>query len=487
MKREFLLNIGFLVVVNLLIKPFYIFGIDRTVQNTVDASEYGLYFTLFNFTYLFQIINDFGIQNFNNRHLAQHRQLLAKYFPAFLSLKFLLALLYLVIVLIAGKLANYPDTYFHLLGIISINWILISLVLYLRSNVSGLGWYRTDSLLSVLDRSLMILFCGILLWAPAWKGTFRIEWFVYTQTLTLSLTALIAFVVIFQEIKHWRFRFQPVYLLLILKKSYPYALVVFLMTIYTRIDSVMVERILTDGARQAGIYAMAYRLLDAANMFGFLIAGLLLPMFARMLRDRQPIFSLLNLSFRIVWVVSVGLALSVFFFRGPIMEGLYVEGDAYSGDILGYLILSFIAVSGTYIHGTLLTANGSMLKMNLVFAAGVVLNVLLNWWLITDMEALGAALATCVTQFVVWLAQVELVRRIFGKSIQWALLFRFVFFGLACLLTFQWIASLGGNWLLRFLCCYPLTVIFAFVFGLLTRQQILELTSGRDNFRAPGD
>ena len=76
MNREFLLNILFLVFINLLIKPFFIFGIDLTVQNRVPDGDYGLYFTLFNFTYLFQILNDFGIQNFNNRNLSQHPQLL---------------------------------------------------------------------------------------------------------------------------------------------------------------------------------------------------------------------------------------------------------------------------------------------------------------------------------------------------------------------------------------------------------------------------
>ncbi|MEZ4982584.1 MAG: hypothetical protein R2769_13575 [Saprospiraceae bacterium] len=45
MQREFNLNIIMLVAINLLIKPFFIFGIDRTVQNVVGTSEYGMYFT----------------------------------------------------------------------------------------------------------------------------------------------------------------------------------------------------------------------------------------------------------------------------------------------------------------------------------------------------------------------------------------------------------------------------------------------------------
>lgn len=483
MKREFLLNIGFLVFVNLLIKPFYIFGIDRTVQNTVAAEEYGLYFTLFNFGFLFQIINDFGLQSFNNRHLSQHRQLLTKYFPTFLALKFSLAFLYLFTVLLVAWLADYPQRYFSMLTIIGINWILMSLILYLRTNLSGLGWYRTDSLLSVLNRSLMIVVCGLLLWIPAWSGSFKIEWFVYTQTLTLSLTALIAFSLVFQHINRWKFRLRRVYLLLILKKSYPYALVIFLMTIYTRIDSVMIERLLPDGARQAGIYAMAYRLLDAANMLGFLVAGLLLPMLARLLREKRSVFPLLNLSFRIIWVISVTLAMAVFFFREEIMTGLYLEGDAYSGDILGYLMLSFIAVSGTYIHGTLLTANGNLLGMNVIFTIGVGLNVILNWWLITQWQALGAALATCITQYMVWLAQIELVRRTFKKPVQWLLSLRFLLLGVFCFLAFHLIRNqFDWPWVYRFLLCFPVAIVFAFGLGLVKWQQVLAFLPKGSNF-----
>ncbi|MEZ4993987.1 MAG: polysaccharide biosynthesis C-terminal domain-containing protein [Saprospiraceae bacterium] len=483
MRREFLLNIGFLIVVNLLIKPFYIFGIDRTVQNTVSAQQYGLYFTLFNFTFLFHIINDFGLQNFNNRHLSQHRHLLTKYFPSFLSLKILLGLLYLLVIWIAGHLAGYPDTYFHLLPLVGLNWTLVSLVLFLRSNISGLGWYRTDSLLSVLDRSLLILVCGFLLWAPGWRESFVIDWFVYAQTSTLILTALIAFVIVFRQISSWNFRFRPLYLLLILKQSYPYALVIFLMTVYTRIDGVMIERLLPAGVEQAGIYAMAYRLLDAANVFGFLIAGLLLPMFSRMLREKVSVFPLLDMSLRLVWMVCLAMAFAVFFYRQEIMEALYLEGNAYSGDILGYLIISFIAVCGSYLHGSLLTANGSLLRMNIIFALGVVLNVGLNAWLIPQEGALGAALATCITQFVVWLAQAELVRRIFQRPLPWSLIIRFVLFG-TLLLAGIWQLRQYATvyWLYLFLVSFPLAVLLALLLGVIDRRQLLAFFRKKGEF-----
>ena len=55
-----------------LIKPFWIFGIDRTVQNMIGTEQYGLYYALFNFSFLFNIFLDLGITNFNNRNISQN-------------------------------------------------------------------------------------------------------------------------------------------------------------------------------------------------------------------------------------------------------------------------------------------------------------------------------------------------------------------------------------------------------------------------------
>ena len=72
MKREFILNLALLIAVNALVKPIYIFGIDRNIQNLVGSDSYGVYYALINFTFLGVVINDLGIQNFNAREIALH-------------------------------------------------------------------------------------------------------------------------------------------------------------------------------------------------------------------------------------------------------------------------------------------------------------------------------------------------------------------------------------------------------------------------------
>lgn len=481
MNREFLVNIIFLVVINLLIKPFYIFGIDRTIQNVVADGDYGMYFTLFSFTYLFQIINDFGIQNFNNRNIAQSRHLIDKYFPNILVLKTLMALVFLVTVFAVGTLLKFDEVWNKLLFLVALNWILTSFLLYLRSNVSGLGLYRVDSILSVLDKLLLIIICGVLLWSPLTGGLFKIEWFALAQTFSLGATGMVAFAIVYKKLKWFKWSFKPVFWLLIFKQSYPYALIIFLMTAYTRLDGVMIERMLPDGRFEADIYASAYRLLDAANMFGYLFASLLLPMFSRLLKEQKSIQELTRTGFSLIWTGAVTLAVSVWFFREEIMHLLYDNVTAESGPVLGYLIISFIAVSGGYIFGTLLTANGNLKGMNIIFVFGLVLNFTLNWFFIPEYFAEGAAVATCITQFFVFILQLVLAAKLLNLSFPRRELWALAGFTIAFMLLASVVESyIPGNWVVKFLLCASIGMVLAFLFRVLNMRHFVELLKKAD-------
>ncbi len=421
MHREFLLNILFLVLINLLIKPFFIFGIDLTVQNRLPLGDYGLYFTLLNFTYLFQILNDFGIQNFNNRHVSQHPHLLPKYFPNLLALKLLLSTGYICLSLVAAwGLAGYGWRELPLLFILLGNQVLAQGILFLRSNISGLGHYRLDSLLSSLDKFLMLLTCGLLLWVLP-RQILSAETFALAQTLALALTALTVFAVLRRKttlpvrpswLRNWRAG-RPA-LVFLFRKSFPYALVILLMTAYTRLDAVLLERLLPDGKVHADVYAGAYRLLDACNMLGYLFASLLLPMFARLLKTGAEIRALVSVSFKLIWAGSITLAATVFFARVELIHIMMPErASAYRWDTLGLLIWTFVPVSATYIFSTLLTADERLMQMNRFFVVGILLDVVLNLALIPRYQALGSAAATLGTQVFIAVAMIALCVRYF--------------------------------------------------------------------------
>lgn len=414
MKKEFLINLVLLVGINLLIKPFYAFGIDLQVQNRVGSEAYGLYFALLNFSYLFQILSDMGLQQFNSRLVSQSPSTLEKYLPHLLVLKGALAVVFMLATALFALLLGYSGAQWQLLIFLLLNQIFITLAFFLRSNISGLQYFRLDSFLSALDKVLMIVIMAILLWGP-WRENFDIYWFVYAQTASFALTALVVWLALYRKLKNpIIFRFQPQKYIYFLRKSYPYALAVFLMMTYTRVDAVMLERMLagSKGDYEAGVYGFGYRLLDAFNMIGYLFASLLLPMFARMLQKKEPLGDLLRTAFQWMFFLTISLSFCICFFGEHLTFWMLDDANEYFVAVLVVLVWSSNAAGLIYVVGPLLTANNNLRLMNRIFALGLLLNVVLNAVLIPFYGALGAAVATIATQGMVALAEVGLVFRL---------------------------------------------------------------------------
>ena len=398
MRSGFLVNVFFVILINLLIKPLYIFGIDRVVQNEVGASAYGLFFALFNFAYLFQIINDFGVQNYNHSLFSRHDHLVSKYLPKTLGTKLVLMPIFVMITYLSALLLGYEWIARKLLLLILVNQILVSLVMLARTTLSAKGFYFHDSLMSVVDKLVMIIILGYLLYFSPIEVT--IDQFVLAQTASLLMACALAFILLMSKAKlqAWKISWDSSFTRWQLKQSYPFALVLLLMTLYTRMDGVMIERLLPDGQSEAGIYAASYRILDAVNMLGLLVAGLLLPMFGKSLGQPNQIGRLLRMSSGLLLSASLLIALLSFTYASPIMLALYEEATSYWAQVFQILMLCYVAICMIYIFSTYLTAAQDLRDMNRVFIFGVVLNFMLNFFLILQYKAWGAALATCITQ-----------------------------------------------------------------------------------------
>ena len=482
MQRKFITNLILLISLNLLIKPFWILGIDRSVQNLVGLETYGFYFVVFNFSFLFNILLDLGITNFNNRNIAQHRHLLNKHFSRIIVVRFMLAILYLIVTFTAALIYGFNAEQLYLLGWIAFNQFLLSLILYLRSNISGLLLLRTDSLISVLDRLLMILFCGVLLWGDVTSQAFRIEWFVYAQTAAYLITALIAFSIVMVKAEFKRIYWNWPFFVMILKQSLPFATLVLMMSFYNRIDPVLINKLLPDpvGKIQAGIYAQAFRLFDAANQIAFLFAVLLLPIFSNMIKNKKPVVHIVKLAFSLLFTISVTVALSSFFYASEIMSMLYPGANIESSRILSILMFGFIAISGIYVFGTLLTANGSLKQLNIIAGSAIALNLLFNIILIPQIQAVGSAYASLSAQTISVILQALIVQRIFKFRMNFNFLLSLLAFASGVTLAGYLTSSFAYNWIINLAIMLTISFLLAWILGLLSIRGFIQIIKNKE-------
>jgi O-antigen/teichoic acid export membrane protein len=467
-QKKFVTNLIILLCLNLLIKPFWILGIEPYVQIEVGNSDYGTYFVLFNFSFLLNILLDFGITNFNNKNIAQNNHLLDKHFSGLFILKLALGVVYIVATVVCALVFKFEFRFIKLLMLLGFNQFLISMVLYLRSNLQALHLFKTDALISVLDRVIMISIVAAMLWTNILNRRMDVMDFAYAQLAGYFITAVIAFFAVIAKTEVMKLRWSWPFSLMILKKSFPFAVLVLLMTFYNRIDPVMLERMMPagdstktaeltqlrdphlqltadqetrkneleaelthTGAEQAGLYAKAYRLLDATNMIAYLFSVLLIPMFSRMLKYRESVEQLVKLSFTLLITVAIIVAVGCAFYSREIMTLQY--GEHLIGDepmLFALLMNCFIAVSTTYVFGSLLTANGNLRELNIMAFCGMILNVGMNIVFIKvfDLEARGTAISSLSTQLLTAIAQVLIVQRIFKFRTNWRLLINLVVF-----------------------------------------------------------
>jgi O-antigen/teichoic acid export membrane protein len=414
MQRTFITNLALVLVLNLLVKPFYILGIDAGVQQAVGAEVYGGYAALLSLGFLLNIVLDLGMTNYNTRHIAQHTPLMGKYLGGMVAVRGGLMLAYAALTVAVGLALGYRGADLGMLGWLVLNQALVASILYLRSNVAGAQRFAQDSLLSVLDRLLLIAMVGWLLWGREGGAPFRIQWFVHAQTAAYATTLLVSLGLVLRLSGKVRVAWKPVFSWVVVKRSFPFALLVLLMTFYYRIDTVMLERLLPDGREQAGVYYQGFRFFEAMNMLGYLVAGLLLPMFSRMLKERQAVSPLVSLSFRLVLVGALAVAVFGAARSHEVLGLIYTDHVDRSAPVFALLVWSFAAVCTTYVFGTLLTAGGRLKELNWMAAVGAVLNIGLNLWAIPRWQVEGAAWVGLVTQVLMAVAQVHLARRFYG-------------------------------------------------------------------------
>lgn len=472
MKREFLINILFLLFVNILIKPVYVFFIDSKAQDVLGTSIYGEYFALFNLALILSIFTDLGIQNYNSRLIAQNNDLHSDYLPKLLGVKLILSALILIFGFILVKILGYSDRAVRMFMLIIFNQVILSFILYLRTNIAALGKYRWDSIISTIDKALLIGILGIILYSSRVKS-FDIFEYILSQTFTLTIVLIVVLVINFKLAETTSITFNFNFLKEILIKSLPYSLVVILMSAYMRLDGFLLERILPT-PEEAGIYAAAFRIFDAFNNVGYLFAALLLPMFASLLTQNEKLIHLIKSSHNLLLILAAtGSVLSIIY-SDDIMKVLYPNNyTVYYSDILTLLMVSFFGVSMNYIYGTLLTAAGKVSIINKIVFGALIFNLIFNLILIPYYGAKGAAITNLLTQYFVFILQYYFCVKQFNIGFKQKDFFvRTVFILVFIIVVILINKYVNIYWLFSFIISAIISLILASIFNLISIKDL---------------
>ncbi|HYG15422.1 MAG TPA: polysaccharide biosynthesis C-terminal domain-containing protein, partial [Bacteroidia bacterium] len=170
----------------------------------------------------------------------------------------------------------------------------------------------------------------------------------------------------------------------------------------------------------------------------------------------------------IMLIPATAVPLLAWFYRHELYQFLYPSlYSAYGALIFASVLTAFVPLSMGYIFGTLLTAHGSLKRLNIISTAGLVANFGLNLILIPQYKALGACIATIVTQSLVIVLTVYYCRQLFGFQINLKFFISVLIFCAASAGVFIVLTLVDINWKLELLFAILLMPVLAFVSGLV--------------------
>jgi O-antigen/teichoic acid export membrane protein len=252
-------------------------------------------------------------------------------------------------------------------------------------------------------------------------------------------------VVITPHLSGWKFQYDKTLVKELWRKTYPFALLALIMMLYTKADVLLIKRLMPDGDFENGIYAQSIRLLDAANMFTALISGMLLPMFANMLKEKQSLTPLVKLAMLVMLVPAIMGVVYCYVYSDYIMELLYKSTNDYNSFVFEICISSAIPYCIIYIFGTLLTAKGKIRILIFTAAFAFIVNLVANIILIPRFGAQAAAGVALATHSLVALLNLYYCLRNIQLRISLIHLVKFAIFAFLCLGTLIVLTNNGGE------------------------------------------
>lgn len=183
----------------------------------------------------------------------------------------------------------------------------------------------------------------------------------------------------------------------LLEDSWPLILSAVAVTLYMRIDQIMLGQMIGDDA--VGVYSAAVRISEVWYFIPMVVCASVFPALLEIKgeSDEQYYIKLQQL-FDIMFLISLCVAIPTTFIATYIVTSIFGEAYAGSGPVLALHIWAsifvFLGVAGSQ---WFIAENKQLLLLKRTIF-GAIINIILNLWLVPLYQITGAAVATIVAQ-----------------------------------------------------------------------------------------
>ena len=216
------------------------------------------------------------------------------------------------------------------------------------------------------------------------------------DAIVLAMGLVFAYLYNGEKLFSWKWSYETSKHLL--QDSWPLILSGIVVSVYMKIDQVMIKEML--GAKEVGLYAAAVKLTEACYFIPMVITSSIFPAIINARSYKKEVYyqRLHNLYDLMVWI-AVAIALPITFLSNLLIIFLYGNAFMGSASVLIIHIWSGVFVFLGVASSKYFLAENYIKKSFYRTAIGALLNIILNYYLIRIMGINGAAISTLFSQF----------------------------------------------------------------------------------------
>ena len=352
------------------------------------------YSFIFYYVGLLGIFSDLGLSFYLMREVSKNKIQRLELFPYILGLKIFLALLNFLIIFLLNFILPKPFYIKFLIILVSMVHILTWLSSIFVNIMYAYNITKYEAIAKVLERGWTFLIGAVALYFYPSLTTF-----IVVLACGFLLRELIRIKYGMKIVDKVSIRFDLKIWISLLKKSYPFWLIGLFTLIYSTTDIVMIS--LMKGDFETGIYRAGFSLIEVAFFIPNIIIFVTFPSITELWHNnRKYLGYYLNKILFVIFLLGITGMIGYYAFSEKGILWVFGEKFFYSIKVLKILSFSLPFIFLNLILGSILNAIGKEKAFTKIAGITAVLNIILNYYLIKNYGANGAAIATLISHIV---------------------------------------------------------------------------------------
>ncbi|MDZ7292584.1 MAG: flippase [candidate division KSB1 bacterium] len=383
-------NTSILILANLL-QPVISFYLIITISRVMKVDGFGAYNTILKYVAIFQIIAAFGLRSLLTRDVAQNKESTPGYFTASSSIAIALGIASAVLMSILVSIISNDTLVIQGTICASLSLVAAALIDAYEGIISGFERLSQIGYASILENvarvglSLLLIYHGY--------GVIALIW-VYV--ITRYLKPIYYFYYIKKHFVKSLAAIQWPFIKELTRQAQTFALITICVIIYWNADGIMLEAMRSK--EEVGYYAAAYRFLLLSLVLVDSFVNSLFPVISNFFKSSGTNFELAcRKSLRMLAMVTVPVAVAFSLLAKEIILLFYGKDYLPSVRVLQILGWALVPYGISQIFAYALVASNNQKLDLLINAASMLVNIALNFLLISRFGFIGATIAALIS------------------------------------------------------------------------------------------